>query len=93
MMLDAMAQIESLANSDVQIYRVGLESAPDRYSPVGGRHRSIDEPDPTTAKQSQAKVGVLHHGKCLVATSHGEEIRAAKEHGLIAEQKTAAPEE
>jgi hypothetical protein len=72
---------------------LALSPPPDHYSPVGGRHRSIDEPDPTAAKQSQAKVGVLHHGKCLVATSHRNEIRTAKEHGLIAEQKTAAPEE
>src|SRR5215813_10551101 len=48
-------------------------------SPVGGCHGSIDEPDAATAKQSQAKVGVLHHGKCLVAASDGKEIRTAKE--------------
>src|SRR5215471_14895006 len=91
--LEITAETKTPADSDVQIDQVGFEPAPKGYSSVGGCHGSINKPGATTTDQSQAKIGVLHHGKCLVAASHGKEIRTAKEHGMIAKKKTAAPEE
>jgi hypothetical protein len=91
--LDAAPQTEAPADSDVQIDQVGFELAPDCYSSVGGCHGSINKSDSTTPEQSHAKVGILHHGKCLVAAFHGKEIRTTKEHGLVAEQETESPEE
>jgi len=89
-MLQAMPQTEAPAGSDVQIDQVGFESAPGRYSSVGGCHGSINEPDSATTEQSQAEVGILHYGNCLVAAFNSKEIRTTKEHGLIAEQETGA---
>lgn len=92
-MLEAMPQTEAPSDSDVQIDQVGFELAPGCYSSVGGCHGSINEPDSTTTEQSQTKVGILHHGKFLVAAFHGKEIPTTEEHGLVAEQETAAAEE
>jgi hypothetical protein len=91
--LDVMPQTESPADRDVQKDQIGFERTPDYDSSVGGYHGSINEPDATTTKQSQAKVSVLHYGKCLIATSDGKKIGTAKEHDLITEQETAAPNE
>src|SRR5262249_53265022 len=79
--LEITAETKTPADSDVQIDQVGFEPAPKCYSSVGGCHSSINKSGATATDQSQAKIGVLHHGKCLVAASHGKEIRTAKEHG------------
>src|ERR1051326_5417141 len=93
MSLDVAAQSKTPADPDRQINQICLEPAPCRHSSVGGHDHSIDEPNAAALTKAQAKVGVLHDSQLFVAAADGQEIGASEKHGVVAEQKSAAPQE
>src|SRR5258708_32625484 len=93
MSLDVAAQSKPPADPDIQKNKIGLDPAPCRHWSVGGHDHSIDEPNATALTKAQAKVGVLHDSQRFVAAADGQEVGASKKHGVVAEQKSATPQE